>query len=106
MCSTLEASMDPTFLIKGGNSRYYFRIKIPADLREIVGQGEVSRSLKTTNKMLASLLSIMCNYSACSQNMGKLESVTVQKCPGSCRLVAVVYDFVHEAPRPDEYGCC
>ncbi len=63
---TLEASMIPTFLIKGGNSRYYFRIKIPADLREIVGQGEIRRSLKTTNEMLATARSLQLGLSMAS----------------------------------------
>lgn len=54
--------MIPTFLIKGGNSRYYFRIKIPADLRKIIGQGEIRRSLKTTDEMLATARSLQLAY--------------------------------------------
>ena len=34
--------------------------------------------------------------------MSEFGSVTVQKCPGSFELIAVVYDFVHEALGSDE----
>ena len=40
----------PTYLVKGLNSRYYFRIIVPADVRNALGgQREYRRALKTTD---------------------------------------------------------
>ena len=60
--------------------------------------GLVKKSAKNTTKFVINQRIL--------QNEDKLGTVTVQKCTGSFKLVAVVYDFVHEAPRSDENGCC
>ena len=40
----------PTYLVKGLNSRYYFRIVVPVDVRQALGgQREFRRALGTTD---------------------------------------------------------
>lgn len=40
----------PTYLVKGLNSRYYFRIVVPLDVRQVLGgQREYRRALGTTD---------------------------------------------------------
>ena len=48
----------PNYLVIGSNFRYYFRIVVPKSLRNILGQREFRRSLKTMDQRVALRLSL------------------------------------------------
>jgi integrase len=43
----------PTYVYKNGFGRYYFRIAVPKEIRDIIGKYEIRRSLKTTTYSIA-----------------------------------------------------